>query len=76
MSIPEARKIKLCMNENNKCEATEILKQETETEMKDRLLVNPEFMANLDQSDGSQQFDEDENPEEWFNFHILFIVVT
>ena len=64
MSIPEARKIKLCMNENNKCEATEVLKQETETEMKDRLLVNPEFMANLDQSDGSQQFDdEEENPE-------------
>ena len=52
------------MNENNKCEATEILKQETDTEMKDRLLVNPEFMANLDQSDGSQQFDdEEENPE-------------
>ena len=64
MSIPEARKIKLCMNENDKCEATEILKQETDTEMKDRLLVNPEFMANLDQSDGSQQFDdEEENPE-------------
>ena len=60
MSIPEARKVKLCMNENAKCEATEILKQE-KTEMKDdRLLVNPEFMSNLDQSDGSQQYDEED----------------
>ena len=72
MSIPEARKIKLCMNENSKCEATEILKQETETEMKDRLLVNPEFMANLDQSDGSQQFDDE---EEWSKVFFLFYLL-
>ena len=63
MSIPEARKFKLCMNENDKCQAEEVLKQETETEMKDRLWVNPEFMADLDQSDGSTQFDEQNDVE-------------
>ena len=58
MSIPEARKVKLCMNENDKCQAKELMKEEVESENKDRLLVNPEFMANLDSSDGSEQFDE------------------
>ena len=58
MSIPEARKAKLCMNENDKCQAKELLKDEVDTENKNRLFVNPEFMANLDSSDGAEQFDE------------------
>ena len=66
MSIPEARKAKLCMVAHDKCKANEILKQELSSNKEDqgqapsdsssRLLVNPEFVQNLDQSDGSEQF--------------------
>lgn len=61
MSIPEARQIKMCMAANEECTSKEILRKELPTdddaEIK-RILVNPEFVQNLDQSDGSEQFDD------------------
>ena len=57
------------MAANDKCKAREILQNEVQSEdgttgtgTMNRLFVNPEFIQDLDQSDGSKQFD-DENEE-------------
>ena len=61
------------MAANDKCKALEILQNEVQSEdgttggdssMNNRLFVNPDFVQDLDQSDGSKQFD-NENEEEF-----------
>ena len=58
------------MAANDKCKALEILQNEVQSEdgsagdSMNRLFVNPEFVQELDQSDGSKQFD-NENEEEF-----------
>ena len=53
------------MNKQNSCLAFEILRKEVETldgnrenfiSEKQRLLINPEFVESMDNSDGSEQF--------------------
>lgn len=64
MTIPEARDVKRCMNKQDDCMAFEVLRKEVQTLGEDgkefvndqRLLINPEFVASMDESDGSQQF--------------------
>ena len=45
---------------SEKCKAKEILQNEVQSEdnSKNRLLINPEYVEELDQTDGSNQFDE------------------
>jgi len=57
MSIPEARKFQICMAASEKCKAEELLKNEVDTDLTNRLLINPEYVQDLDQSDGSRQYD-------------------
>ena len=61
------------MAANDKCKALEILQNEVQSEdgttggdtsINSRLFVNPDFVQDLDQSDGSKQFD-NENEEEF-----------
>ena len=61
------------MAANDKCKALEILQNEVQSEdgatggdssIINRLFVNPDFVQDLDQSDGSKQFD-NENEEEF-----------
>jgi len=65
MTIPEARKIKRCMNKQDDCMAFEVLRKEVETldgngerfiSEEQRLLINPEFVESMDNSDGSEKF--------------------
>jgi hypothetical protein len=55
----QARKIKLCMVANEKCTSKEILKREVFNKDSERMLIIPEFVQDLDKSDGSEQFDDD-----------------
>merc|ERR1712045_438371 len=57
LSIPEARKLKICMAANDKCKALEILQNEVQSEdgttgenasINNRLFVNPDFVQELD----------------------------
>lgn len=59
MSIPEARQVKKCMNQRDDCLSYEILKQEANATLDDspRIIVNPDFVERIDQSDGAFQFD-------------------
>lgn len=65
MTIPEARKIKRCMNKQDDCMAFEVLRKGVETldgngekfiSEEQRLLINPEFVESMDNSDGSEKF--------------------
>merc|ERR1712045_615012 len=65
MTIPEARKIKRCINKQDNCMIYEVLRKEVETLDEDgekfvseeqRLLINPEFVESMDNSDGSEKF--------------------
>jgi hypothetical protein len=53
--------VKRCMNLQDECNGYEAIRKEAETEDQNRprLLVNPDFVENLDTSDGSIQFDPD-----------------
>ena len=68
------------MAANDKCKALEILQNEVQSEdgttrgdssMNNRLFVNPDFVQDLDQSDGSKQFD-NENEEEFGDAQDIF----
>ena len=64
------------MAANDKCKALEILQNEVQSEdgsagdSMNRLFVNPEFVQELDQSDGSKQFDDNERSTYiWIKMH-------
>jgi hypothetical protein len=44
---------------NEKCTSKEILKREVFNKDSERMLIIPEFVQDLDKSDGSEQFDDD-----------------
>jgi len=69
MSIPEARKVQLCMNAHDKCSSKEVLKNELadENSNDNRFLINPEFVESLDDSDGSKAFNVEGEGTEGFN---------
>ena len=60
----QARKFKLCQAADHKCKEHEVLLDEINRKddfvktMTNRLLVNPDFVQDLDRSDGSKQFDD------------------
>jgi len=64
MTIPEARDVKRCMNKQDDCMSFEVLRKEVQTldgetfvsPNEKRLLINPEFVESMDNSDGSEQF--------------------
>lgn len=68
MTIPEARNVKRCMNKQDQCLSYEVLRQEVQQPFKEgqkkkgddggqeRLLINPEFVESMDNSDGSDMF--------------------
>merc|ERR1712045_882141 len=64
MTIPEARDVKRCMNKQDDCMSFEVLRKEVQTldgetfvsQNDQRLLINPEFVESMDNSDGSEQF--------------------
>jgi len=65
MTIPEARKIKRCINKQDNCMTYEVLRKVVETLDEDgekfmseeqRLLINPEFVQSMDHSNGSEKF--------------------
>jgi len=70
MSIPEARRVKKCMNAHEKCLGYEAVwaeakvdkadtnDQAEETDKRRRLIVNPEFVQSLDTSVGVKQYEE------------------
>merc|ERR1719232_1720126 len=89
MTIPEARQIKKCMNNHQKCISYEVLRREAQETMdptdpsygmydkkmmkgemekeedkkekklkRERLIINPEFVESLSQTDGSEQYDD------------------
>lgn len=45
------------MAASEKCKAEELLKNEVDADLTNRLLINPEYVQDLDQSDGSRQYD-------------------
>jgi len=71
MTIPEARSVKRCMNEHDECISYEILAAEASTgnndddkdiireKKKKRMIINSEFVAGMDTSDGANQYDDD-----------------
>jgi len=71
MSIPEARRVKKCMNAHEKCLGYEAVwaeakvdkadtnDQAEETDKRRRLIVNPEFVQSLDTSVGVKQYEEE-----------------
>ncbi|XP_059097350.1 uncharacterized protein LOC131891730 isoform X3 [Tigriopus californicus] len=64
MTIPEARRVKRCLNAQEECMSYEALRMELdagsefadEHTNKQRLIVNPELVENQDTSDGSEQY--------------------
>ena len=53
-------KLKLCFDADEKCKAKEVLQDEIKMngfQKNDRILIIPENVQNLDQSDGSLPFD-------------------
>jgi len=54
----KARQLKKCMNEKEECLSYEILKREADATLDDspRIIVNPDFVEGLDESDGADQF--------------------
>ena len=60
----KARKFRLCQAADHKCKEHEVLLDEINRKddfvktMTNRLLVNPDFVQDLDRSDGSKQFDD------------------
>ena len=54
----KARQVKKCMNEKDDCLSYEILKREAAATLDDspRMIVNPEFVEGLDETDGAEQF--------------------
>jgi len=60
LSLPEATKFKLCLAADEKCKYKGILQQELKmfNSTANRIIINPEFVQQFDQSDGSLQFDD------------------
>ena len=58
------------MAASEKCKAEELLKNEVDADLTNRLLINPEYVQDLDQSDGSRQYDKPIEDEAWFEFLI------
>ena len=60
----QARDVKRCMNKQDDCMSFEVLRKEVQTldgetfvsDNDKRLLINPEFVESMDNSDGSEQF--------------------
>eukprot|EP00096_Caligus_rogercresseyi_P009239 TRINITY_DN3102_c0_g1_i3.p1 TRINITY_DN3102_c0_g1~~TRINITY_DN3102_c0_g1_i3.p1 ORF type:complete len:229 (+),score=74.68 TRINITY_DN3102_c0_g1_i3:424-1110(+) len=67
MTAPEARKIQRCFNTQDDCLTQNILLKEVpEDSVKDsqqRLLINTEFVENLDKSNGSEPYDPENEPD-------------
>ena len=60
----KAQDVKRCMNKQDDCMSFEVLRKEVQTldgetfvsDNDKRLLINPEFVESMDNSDGSEQF--------------------
>ncbi|XP_040571079.1 uncharacterized protein [Lepeophtheirus salmonis] len=71
MSAPEARKVQRCFNAQNDCLTHNILLNEVNDPSMDpeskgsqkRLLINTEYVENLDKSNGSTPYDPDNEPD-------------
>jgi len=68
--LPKARQIKRCMNAQDSCMSFEAIRKEASGdaaagEEKPRLIVNPDFVENKDQSDGSTQWDPEVEEKVW-----------
>ena len=67
----QARQVKRCMNAQDDCLSYEALRKEVtsvdgaETKDKPRLIVNPEFVQTMDESDGATQWDKDVEEKVW-----------
>ena len=50
--------MKKCMNEKDECLSYEIIRREAAATLDDspRMIVNPEFVEGLDETDGAEQF--------------------
>jgi hypothetical protein len=70
MTVPEARRGKRCLNARTSCSEYEAIKKEAADTLDDspRLLVNPDFVEGLDESDGKEEFmPEDQMKVDEFN---------
>ena len=58
----QARSIQECINAHEKCREKEVLQKEVTNNASNRLIINTEYVQNLDKSDGSKPYDMEDTP--------------